>query len=84
MNKALVLEDLVYLGQQSTFVFANPYLVFGDSERKAMKSLQTVSLQNFFCIKGEISVISVYLTFILLNERYARANISFDLSQKLT
>ena len=33
-----------------------------------MESLQTVSLQNFFCIEGEISVISLYLTFVLLFE----------------
>lgn len=69
----LVLEDLVYLGRQSTFVFANPYLISGEIERKAMESLQTVSLQNFSCIEvieGEISVIS-FLTccFVLASER---------------
>ena len=56
----LVLEDLVYLGWQSTFVFTNPYLSSGENESKAMESLQTVSLQNFSCIEvmeGMISVI---------------------------
>lgn len=56
----LVLEDLVYLGRQSTFVFANPCLISGESERKATESLHTVSLQNFSCIEvieGMISVI---------------------------
>ena len=33
-NEVLVLEDLVYLGRQSTFVFANPYLISGENERK--------------------------------------------------
>ena len=39
---------------------ANPYLISGENERKAMRSLQTVSLQNFSCIEvmeGMISVI---------------------------
>ena len=47
----LVLEDLVYLGWQSTFVFANPCLISGENERKATESLQTVNLQNFSCIE---------------------------------
>ena len=47
----LVLEDLVYLGRQSTFVFANPCLISRENERKATESLQTVSLQKFSCIE---------------------------------
>ena len=58
-NEVPVLEDLVYLGRQSTFVFANPYLTSGENERKAMESLQTVSLQNFSCIEVIEGMISV-------------------------
>ena len=69
----LVLEDLVYLGRQRTFVFANPYLISGENERKAMESLQTVSLQNFSCIEvmeGMISVIRfLACSFVLPSER---------------
>ena len=69
----LVLEDLVYLGGQSTFVFANPYLISGENERKAMESLQTVSLQNFSCIEGIEGMISVIcflaMMFFRLSER---------------
>lgn len=72
-NEVLVLEDLVYLGRQSTFVFANPYLISGENERKAMESLQTVSLQNFSCIEvmeGMISVIRFLVcSFVLPSER---------------
>lgn len=63
----LVLEDLVYLGRQSTFVFANPNLISGENERKAAESLQTVSLQNFSCIEVMEGIISVIVSWHFLS-----------------